>query len=91
MNDVLTGRQLPGLVEQHGSPLNLIHTEPLRRNISELDEVARARSLDFRVFFARKANKCLSFVKAAHAAGAGIDVASENELASGFGKRRSWC
>lgn len=80
MNDILSSPQLPELVKDHGSPLNLIATEPVQRNVRELETVARSRSIDLRVFFARKANKCLSLVDAASTVGAGIDVASENEL-----------
>ena len=45
MDEMLSSGQLAGLVQQYGSPLNLISTEPLRRNISELEEIARERSM----------------------------------------------
>ncbi len=80
MKHAIASTQLSGLVQQFGSPLNLIAVEPMRRNIAELNAAANEFELDFQLFFARKANKCLSFVDAARAAGAGIDVASENEL-----------
>lgn len=66
-------------VKQFGSPLNIIETNTLSRNISELNEIARTMSVDFRVYFARKANKCLAFVDAAMNMNAGVDVASEQE------------
>lgn len=73
------GQQLNNWVEQFGSPVNVIHTTPLLRNIQQLVDVAASHSIDFRVYFARKANKCLAFVKSAVLAGSGIDVASEQE------------
>ncbi len=72
--------QLQHLVQEQGSPLNLIHTEPFLRNINALYQVAETHQVDFDVYFARKANKCLAFIEAAHFLGCGIDTASENEL-----------
>ena len=66
-------------IKLYGSPLNVICVEPFARNSRQLKQVARERTLDFQVFFARKANKCLSFVDAANREGLGIDVASEQE------------
>jgi len=80
MTDLISDRNLPELLTKHGSPLNLITSEPMRRNVGELNEVAKSRGLDFRVFFARKSNKCLTFVEAARDLGIGLDTASENEL-----------
>ncbi|WP_372721551.1 Y4yA family PLP-dependent enzyme [Novipirellula sp.] len=80
MNSLLHDPTLASLLEQHGSPLNVVTADPMLANVRELNAVAKARSLDFRVFFARKANKCLTFVNAAPLAGSGIDVASLNEL-----------
>ncbi len=80
MSDILVNADLHQWVEQHGSPLNIVHTPPLVRNIKELTEVATTRNVDSRIYFARKANKCLSFVDAALNCGAGIDVASLQEL-----------
>ena len=48
---------------------------------ASLNDVARVRELDFKIFFARKSNKCLSFVDQAIASKIGVDTASENELA----------
>jgi len=80
MIELLRDPQLPGLLVKHGSPLNLIASEPMCRNVAELNGVAKNRDLDFRVFFARKSNKCLAFVDAAKELGMGLDTASENEL-----------
>ena len=78
--ETLQSRVLFDWIATHGSPLNLIHVEPLRRNIHELNTIAAERGIDFRIFLARKANKCLAFVDTATAVGAGIDTASEQEL-----------
>lgn len=67
-------------VETYGSPLNLVRPRTMRCNVEELNAVARQRGLDFRVFFARKANKCLGFVDEAIESNFGVDTASENEL-----------
>jgi diaminopimelate decarboxylase len=58
----------------------------MRRNVGELEDVARARGIDFEIYFARKANKCLNFVDNAINLGIGIDVASENELIQALGR-----
>jgi diaminopimelate decarboxylase len=73
------GDELADAINRCGSPLNLISPGPMNRNIGQLDREAANRELSFKVFFARKANKCLSFVTAATQIGAGIDVASEQE------------
>ena len=80
MQSMLFGDRLDPLVTSHGSPLNILFLPPMERNIAEIASVASDRGLDFRVFFARKANKCLSAVDVALASGAGIDTASEDEL-----------
>lgn len=80
MECVLANADLFEWVKQFGSPLNLLSSAPMVRNIAELNEVAISHDLDFKVYFARKANKGLTFVAAAVDAGAGIDVASEIEL-----------
>lgn len=81
MVELLTSRrdEVREAIEAYGSPVNVLHTPPLKRQIERLNHVAAERDLPFRVYFARKANKCLSFVDSAVAAGAGIDVASEQE------------
>lgn len=68
------------LVAEFGSPLNLLQPELLSRNVSKLEEVAQQHELNFQVYFARKANKCVSLVKAALTADIGLDVASIEEL-----------
>jgi diaminopimelate decarboxylase len=72
--------RLARLVREHGSPLHLHHMDPFLRNARALQAAAAEAQLELGVFFARKANKCLAFVKAAQDAGFGVDTASENEL-----------
>ncbi|QDT02023.1 Diaminopimelate decarboxylase [Rubripirellula lacrimiformis] len=80
MSELMDRSHLQELVAQHGSPLNLVSTSPMRSNLGQLNQVAEERNLDFQAFFARKSNKCLAFVDEAKQCGAGIDTASENEV-----------
>ncbi|MDN6481628.1 MAG: Y4yA family PLP-dependent enzyme, partial [Acidipropionibacterium jensenii] len=68
------------LLERYGSPLNVHDFSALPRNAAELTEVAEGSGVDLRIFVARKANKTLGMVRAAHRAGLGVDVGSEREL-----------
>lgn len=68
------------LVEQYGSPVNLIHPATIGRNAEELVAAGRLAGVEVRVFFARKANKALSLVDEIVRLGHGVDVASEAEL-----------
>lgn len=72
---------LEGLIELHGSPLNLIDPSPMARNAEALSSAAAAAGVDLRIYFARKANKALGLVDEARRLGLGIDLASEQELA----------
>ncbi|RZU63571.1 alanine racemase [Zhihengliuella halotolerans] len=82
MRDLLADHEVcRALIAEHGSPVNVIDTAPLARNIGELRAAAAAHGVDFEVYVARKANKALAVVDAARAAGAGVDVASDDELA----------
>jgi diaminopimelate decarboxylase len=67
-------------LELYGSPLNVLDPRPLRRNAAELLDVGGRHGVDLRIFFARKANKCLALVDQATRLGLGVDVASEAEL-----------
>jgi diaminopimelate decarboxylase len=67
------------LVESHGSPVNLVTAEPFVRNGRALRQTAGKSGVDVGVYFARKANKCLTYVQAAHAEGWGIDVSGFDE------------
>lgn len=67
-------------LERYGSPVNLLDLGPMARNAAELQRVAASSELDFKIYFARKANKALAFVDEARRLGLGIDLASEREL-----------
>ena len=69
------------LLEEHGSPLNVHDFTTLTENADELAEVARRHGVDLKIFVARKANKTLGLVQAAHRAGLGLDLGSHRELA----------
>lgn len=68
------------LLQEHGSPVNVLDFSALARNAGELTESAAAHGLRLRVFVARKANKTLGLVDAAAQGGLGLDVASLHEL-----------
>ena len=53
----------------------------MRRNAAELRDAAAGAGVDLGIYFARKANKALTFVDAAWRLGLGVDLASERELA----------
>lgn len=85
----LTGRLEPWmsepdarqLLQTYSSPVNVLNAEPVTRNIDELVGAGKDAGVDVRIYFARKANKALTFVDAVNAAGHGVDVASFRELA----------
>lgn len=65
----------------HGeAPVNVIDPGPMERNGTELGDAAGDLGVRLRIFFARKANKCLSLVDRARALGYGVDLASATEL-----------
>ena len=75
-----------GLISEFGSPVNVLHSGSMPRNINELVEAGAQMGVDTRIFFARKANKGLTFVDAVRDAGHGVDVASERELSQVLGR-----
>ncbi|HEX4467293.1 MAG TPA: hypothetical protein VH025_08900, partial [Solirubrobacteraceae bacterium] len=72
--------RLADWLERYGSPLNFIAPVRMGANAAELRRVAVAHGLDFRIYFARKANKALALVDEARRLGLGVDLASEREL-----------
>jgi diaminopimelate decarboxylase len=68
------------LLAEFGSPVNVMRFDAVAHNAQELVDAARHRSVDAKVFVARKANKSLGLVDAVKSAGLGMDVASFNEL-----------
>ena len=75
------GPGLAALLDEHGSPVNLIDPTPIPGHAAELVDAAARLGVDLRVFFARKANKAIAVAETALSAGHGVDVASERELA----------
>ncbi|MHA7128725.1 type III PLP-dependent enzyme domain-containing protein [Algoriphagus namhaensis] len=71
---------LQSMVKEFGSPLNIHHKGSFHQNIQSFQQVAQAHDVELDIFFARKANKCLGFVKEAKRAGIGVDAASLREL-----------
>lgn len=71
---------MSGAVERFGSPLNVHNTSPFSDNVKDYQDVFSKYGLKGRVFFARKANKCLGFVQASKNMSIGVDTASFNEL-----------
>lgn len=67
-------------IEQYNSPLNVHSLIPFQENITEYQKVLNELNLKHKIFFARKANKCLTFPMAAAQAGEGADTASYREL-----------
>ncbi|MCP1388581.1 FAD/NAD(P)-binding protein [Corynebacterium sp. TA-R-1] len=68
------------LIEEYGSPVNVLNPAPMAANIAELVDAGEAAGVETKVFYARKANKALVFADTARDTGNGVDVASENEL-----------
>ena len=68
-----------GLVPE-GSPANVHDAAPFARNVAELRSAAAGRGVELGVFFARKADKALAYVREARRVGAGVDVAGLEEL-----------
>jgi diaminopimelate decarboxylase len=78
--------ELSRLLELHGSPLNIIDPSAMARNAAELQRVADSHEIDFKMFFARKANKALALIDEAKSLGLGVDLASERELIQALGR-----
>lgn len=69
-----------GLLDVYSSPVNVVNPAPMVRNVEELVTAGANHGVEVRVFYARKANKALTFVDTVSAAGHGVDVASYREL-----------
>jgi len=80
MCEFLGSELIAQAVAEYDSPLNVICTSPMARNIAEIRAEAESRGIRSKVFFARKSNKCLAFIDEAICCDAGLDTASENEL-----------
>ncbi|UTS79118.1 Diaminopimelate decarboxylase [Phaeobacter piscinae] len=72
--------RLHALIEEFGAPLNIQSVEPFSRHIAALTGCVADFDLPFMPMFARKANKCLTYVQSARDQGIGIDTASHAEV-----------
>ena len=71
---------LEDLFKKYGSPVNIHHTEPFKKNYDRFTHVFDKHKLPHTIFFARKANPCNGFVKESKRLDAGVDTASYHEL-----------
>lgn len=67
-------------IERQGSPINIHHLAPLKENINAYERVLTKYQIPHKIFFARKANKCLEIARAVAQMGQGVDTASYREL-----------
>ena len=72
------------LTKIYGSPINLHHIPSFLINIEEFQKIFKKYGVDGKIYFARKANKSKSLVKAALDKGIGVDTASFRELKEGI-------
>ncbi|MDF1656247.1 MAG: Y4yA family PLP-dependent enzyme [Verrucomicrobiales bacterium] len=79
------GSGLHAKVAEYGSPLNLIEPSVFTDNLRVFQTLGSRHLNQFSIYFARKANKALSFVSATMQEGAGLDVASHEELDQALG------
>ncbi|CAI8810824.1 Decarboxylase [Pseudomonas sp. IT-347P] len=71
---------LAGLVEQHGSPLNVVWPHAFELNTQALLTVLKQHRVPHAIFYGAKANKSQSMLSAAATSGIGVDVSSIHEL-----------
>ncbi|MFH1522522.1 MAG: alanine racemase [Patescibacteria group bacterium] len=72
--------KLEKYVNKFGSPINIHNPKYLTRNIRLFEKVLLKHGVKHRIFFARKPNKCISYVRQAKSLKIGVDTASANEL-----------
>lgn len=72
--------QLFNLFDKYPSPINIHHLSPYEDNYRKFKSIFEKYDVQYQVYFARKANKCQAFVKAAKELGFGVDTASVREL-----------
>ncbi|WP_432219395.1 Y4yA family PLP-dependent enzyme [Pseudomonas kribbensis] len=72
--------KLVELVNQHGSPLNLVWPHAFEANVQALQSVLKQHEVDYAIFYGAKANKSQCLLAAASASGIGTDVSSLFEL-----------
>jgi diaminopimelate decarboxylase len=72
---------LRSLIDEYGSPINIHNKSEFHENILSFQELGERLNLDLEIFFARKANKCKTFVSEVKKGAIGLDTASYRELA----------
>ena len=72
---------LQKLVTRHGSPINLHDVDSFESNCVDYHSLLESLDLRHQIYFARKANRCCSFVRRSAELGLGVDTASYRELA----------
>ena len=80
INDLKNSETLRDAIEEFNSPLNVHNLIPFQENITEYSEVFNSLEVKYKIFFARKANKCIAFPLAASNSNHGADTASYREL-----------
>jgi len=75
-----TPESLQRAVDKFESPLNVHSVIPFHENIDTYSNVFNECKVKHKIYFARKANKCIEFPIASAKAGQGVDTASYREL-----------
>jgi diaminopimelate decarboxylase len=71
---------LHALVARHGSPLNIVWPHTVAGNVARMRCALSAARVDHAIFYGAKANKSQALIRAAVAAGVGVDVSSAAEF-----------
>lgn len=71
---------LDNLLRDETNPVNLFNLSEFKSNISAFKAIFESSSIQYKLYFARKANKLPCFVSAAKEMNIGVDVASLAEL-----------
>ncbi|MBE7243838.1 MAG: Y4yA family PLP-dependent enzyme [Actinomycetospora chiangmaiensis] len=71
---------LHALVARHGSPLNIVWPHTVAGNVARMRCALSAERVDHAIFYGAKANKSQALIRAAVAAGVGVDVSSAAEF-----------
>lgn len=74
------GPLLKDVLHEYGSPANIHHLDSFSENVTVFKEAIEHYEIAYQIYYARKANKCVSLVKRAFELGIGVDTASYKEL-----------
>lgn len=74
------GPLLKNVLSEYGSPVNIHHLDSFSENVTVFKEAIEQYDIAYQIYYARKANKCVSLVKRAFELGIGVDTASFKEL-----------